>query len=148
MSTDTNATDVLGLITQLRDLDPKVRRGLNRNFKTAAEVVAAKARTNASWSRRIPRAIKVRAARSKRFPGAEIYVAAEEAPHARPYERGSGSRTTSFRHPVFKREGRPNVWVEQSTRPFVRPAFKSDGQQFLHACNRAVTDAAKTAGFI
>lgn len=144
---DQNAVDVLGLINDLRGMGPKVTRNLNKEFKRAAEIVAAEARSNASWSSRIPRALKVRAARSRRFPGAEIYVSAAEAPHARSYELGSGRRTDSFRHPVYKREGRPNVWVEQETRPFVRPAFKSKGFAFTHACNRSVNEAAREAGF-
>lgn len=144
---DRNAEDILGLINDLRGMGPKVVRNLNKNFKDAAEIVAAEARSNASWSTRIPKALKVRAARSRRFPGAEIYVSASEAPHARPYEHGDGRRTDSFRHPVYKREGRPNVWVQQATRPFVRPAFKSKGFAFTHACNRAVNEAAREAGF-
>lgn len=144
---DRNSDDILGLIKDLQGMDPKVRRNLNKNFKNAAESVAEEARSNASWSTRIPAAIKVRASRSRRFPGAEIYVRHADAPHARPYEHGSGRRRDSFRHPVYQREGRPNVWVEQATRPFVRPAFKRKGFEFTHACNRAVNDAAREAGF-
>lgn len=145
---DRNANDILGLVKDLQAMGPEVSRNLNKEFKAAAEAVAAAARSNASWSTRIPAAIKVRAARSRRFPGAEIYVRHAEAPHARPYEHGSGGRRDSFRHPVYKRPGRPNRWVEQATRPFVRPAFKAKGFEFTHGANRAVNDAARQAGFL
>lgn len=141
---DQTAEDVRKLINDLRKIGDGVGRNLGKEFKKAAGPVADQARSNASWSTRIPGAISVGVSSSRRFPGAQIKVAKGPAPHARLYEFGSGRRSASFRHPVY---GNREVWVEQATRPFIRPAIRAKGEGFIKACDAAVDQAARANGF-
>lgn len=141
---DTTSEDVRKLVNDIRKIGGQVPRELNKTFKRAAEPVAQQAQANASWSTRIPGAIKVKVAQSRRFPGAQIVVDKDKAPHSRLYEFGSGRRSTSFRHQVF---GNEDNWVEQSTRPFIRPALVAKGDGFIKACDDAVDIAARLSGF-
>lgn len=141
---DQSSEDVRKLINDLRKIGDGVGRNLGKEFKRAAEPVAAQARANASWSSRIPAALTVGVSSSRRYPGAQIKVSKDRAPHARLYEFGSGRRTATFRHPVY---GNRQNWVEQSTRPFIRPAVRAKGDGFIKACDRAVDEAARANGF-
>lgn len=141
---DTTSGDVRKLVNDIRKMGGTVSRELGKEFKKAAGPVADQAKSNASWSTRIPGAIKTGTSRSRKFPGAQIKVSKDRAPHARLYEFGSGSRSRSFRHPVY---GDRNNWVEEATRPFIRPAIRAKGDGFIKAADRAVDTAAREAGF-
>lgn len=130
------------LVNDLRKIGDGVGRNLGKEFKKAAGPVAQQARANASWSSRIPGAISVGVSSSRRFPGAQIKVSKDKAPHARLFE--FPGRGGSFRHPVY---GNREVWVEQRGRPFIRPAVRQMGGDFVKAADRAVDSAAKAAGF-
>jgi len=138
----TGSDDVRQLVNDLRKIGDGVGRNLGKEFKRAAGPVAQQARANASWSSRIPGAISAGVSSSRRFPGAQIKVAKGKAPHARLFE--FPGRGGSFRHPVH---GNREVWVEQRGRPFIRPAVRAKGGEFIKAADRAVTSAAKAAGF-
>lgn len=104
----------------------ELRQELRPRLKEAGEVIASEARSNASWSTRIPGAIRVQALFGRLTGGVVVKVDRNKAPHARALEgitarRGALSRTTggTFRHPVF---GDRDVWVDQPTRPFLAPA--------------------------
>lgn len=142
--TDHTSDDVRKLVNDIRKIGGTVSRELGKEFKKAAGPVANQARINAGWSTRIPGALQVGTSRSRRFPGAQIKVSKDRAPHARLYEFGSGSRKKSFRHPVY---GDMETWVEESTRPFIRPAVRAKGNEFIKAADRAVDTAAKAGGF-
>ena len=114
------------LARDLGRIPVELRQELRPGLKAAGEVVASEARINASWSTRIPAAIKVFALFGRLTGGVVVKVDRSKAPHARPLEgiaarRGALSRTHSgtFRHPVF---GDRDVWVDQPTRPFLAPA--------------------------
>lgn len=141
---DQTAEDVRKLVNDLRKIGDGVGRNLGKEFKRAAVPVAQQAAANASWSSRIPGAISVGVSSSRRYPGAQIKVAKGPAPHARLYEFGSGRRSSSFRHPVH---GNREIWVEQQTRPFIRPAVRAKGEGFIKACDRAVDETARAHGF-
>lgn len=138
----TGSEDVVKLVNDLRKIGDGVGRNLGKEFKRAAGPVAQQARANASWSSRIPGAISVGVSSSRRFPGAQIKVSKDKAPHARLFEYPG--RGGSFRHPVY---GNREVWVEQRGRPFIRPAVREKGGEFVKAADRAVNSAAKAAGF-
>lgn len=122
----------------LRAMSKEVRREIRPALKKAAEPMVAAARANASWSSRIPRAIRV--AVIKR--GVEIRVSAKRAPHARPYEGISGNG--QFRHPVF---GNRDRWVPQKTRPFLDPAVKAHRNKIRPSLFAIVEEAAKRHGY-
>jgi hypothetical protein len=135
----TGADDLRGLINHLRAIDKTTIRNLNTELKAAAEPIAADARRRASWSTRIPGAIRVGVSRSRARPGATIRVATANAPHARPYE-GFGKK--SFRRQVYGK-----AWVTQPTRPYLMPAVKAGRDGYRAAVEKAVRDAAAKHGF-
>jgi hypothetical protein len=140
--TDSTSEDVLKLVNDLRKISGGVGRNLGKEFKKAAGPVAQQAKANASWSSRIPGAITVGVSSSRRYPGAQIKVSKEKAPHARLFEwPGRGG---SFRHPVY---GNREVWVSQRGSPFIRPAVRAKGGEFIKACDRAVDETARAHGF-
>lgn len=122
----------------LREMSTEVRRGIRPALKEVAEPMVAQARANASWSTRIPGAIRVSVLKR----GVEIRVSRKKAPHARSYEGIGGNQ--SFKHPVFGDRG---VWVQQGTRPFLDPAVKQHRKKIAPALMRVVEDAAKRHGY-
>jgi len=126
----------------LKDMAPQVRRELNKTLKTAGEGILADARSNASWSSRIPGSL------SMTVTATRIGIKADrrKAPHARPYEGIAGlfSTARSFRHPLF---GDKSNWFSEATRPFMAPAVRANETQFMDAAGEAVNDAARAAGW-
>jgi hypothetical protein len=126
-----DGSQIIAFSLQLRDVPKELRPELRRNIIDAADVIAAAARSNASWSSRIPDAISTRV-RFGTGSAVQIVVNSAKAPHARPFE-GIGQRADTFRHPVFGRD----IWVEQPQRPFLVPAV----QQHEDAVVRGVQSA-------
>lgn len=115
-------TDVSSLAIGLGKVPVQVRAAVRPAVNQAAELIAAQARANASWSSRIPGAISTSVRFSSRG-GAVVRVSSAAAPHARPYE-GIGNPGSTFRHPVYGNDW----WVEQAERPFLIPARQAKGE--------------------
>lgn len=130
------------LIRQHGKFPDDLRQGLRPAMREAAQPVLGDARRRSGWSTRIPRAMRLATSFTRRQAGVSIVVDRTRAPHARPHEGIRGNRT--FRHPVH---GNRNVWVEQSTRPFLVPAADMHGRRVVEAVNRVVDDAANKAGY-
>lgn len=131
------------LVEDLGKIPPELRRQIRPALRRVAEPVLAEARANASWSSRIPGAMKISPSFSKRRPGISIVVSARRAPHARANEDlDADGRVT---HPVF---GNRRNWVVQKARPFLFRAVRSkaDGAMSEEA-GRVVDQAARSAGF-
>lgn len=141
--TETPSVEIFKLARDLKSMGGKVSRYLNREYKGAADPVARAAASNASWSTQIPGAIKVRASRSRVFPGADIVVSGTR--HGRLYEGLTKGGRGRFRHKTFGRGG--TGWVSQRTRPFIRPAVRSGIEGFAKATDNAVIAVAKEHGF-
>ena len=113
---DVSAPSLAKLAKELRATDKLLLKKLRDGLRNSASPALERARANASWSKRIPRATTI----SMQFParGARVRlrVNAQRAPHARAYE-GVGGDT--FRRRVYGK-----AWVEQRTRPFLIPAAK------------------------
>lgn len=122
----------------LRNMSTEVRRNLRPTLEQAARPIVTQAQANASWSTRIPGAIRL----STLKRGVEIRVSSRKAPHARPYEGIRGNR--SFRHPVM---GNRDVWVAQQTRPFLQPAARAHGRQATEKVAKMIDRAARNNGF-
>jgi hypothetical protein len=131
------------LVHELGRMPDDIRTGLRIGFRKAGQAVMADAKTNASWSSRIPAAMSLRTSTKAKSAGVFIRVDAKKAPHARPYE-GFSNRGDSFRHPVF---GHREVWVTQATRPFLYPAAVKGRDRVQAAAELAVRQAALRAGF-
>ena len=122
----------------LRAMSTEVRREVRPALQKAAEPMIRTARSNAAWSRRIPRAIKLSVLKR----GVEIRVSKRIAPHARPLEGIRGNRT--FRHPFF---GNREVWFDQKTRPFLTPAVRKHRREIVPLLAKVIEDAAKRHGY-
>lgn len=118
------ANEVEELIKELGKIPKDLRTALRPGLREAGQEVAEDARRRASWSTRIPRAIRVSTTFSGRTPGVSVVVNKNKAPHGRPFEHGGGPG--EFRHPVF---GNRQVWVSQKARPFLYPALVAKGDE-------------------
>lgn len=134
----------LGLAQLSRDLyrmSPALRSRLGKTIRDLGKGMESDAKSNASWSSRIPGAIKVSGTVTPNAVGVALRVSTGAAPHARPYEGLDGG--SSFRHPVY---GGP-AWVSQGTRPYARPAQEKAGKELPEAGMKAIEEAAAEAGF-
>lgn len=129
------------LARDLYRLGPATRRNLGKRFREIGQPVLAEAQRRASWSTRIPAAMRVSSELRDTAVGMRLRVSAAAAPHARSYEGLGGGDT--FRHPVFGR----SWWVVASTRPFAVPAVRANEGRAAQACADAFTDAARECGF-
>lgn len=135
---DSFASELRRAAADLRGFSTQVRREIRPAVKRAAEPMVAAARANASWSTRIPGAIKI----STLKRGVEIRVSRKRAPHARPYEGIAGGST--FRHPVY---GNRDRWVTQQTRPFLEPAVRQHMPKVRAELIAMLDDAATRHGY-
>lgn len=122
----------------LRAMSTEVRREIRPALKKAAEPMVSTARANASWSQRIPGAIRLAVVKR----GVDIRVSKRKAPHARPYEGIGGN--AQFRHPVH---GNRDRWVSQKTRPFLEPAVKAHRSEIRPRLLAIVDEAARRHGY-
>lgn len=129
------------IVTDLRQIPREVRREVGPGIRKAAGPVLQAARGNASWSSRIPGALRLAVRFGRRTSGVALVASARKAPHARPYE--NLGRPGVFRHPVGGRDR----WVAQRARPFAWPAVRDHRQEIRQAIDDTVTDAARRHGF-
>lgn len=135
-----DATRILSFAVQLRDVPKEIQKDLRRNILDAADVIVQRARSNASWSSRIPNAISARV-RFGTGSAVRIVVDSRQAPHARPYE-GIGQRGETFRHPLFGKD----IWVEQQRRPFLVPAIRQHEDDVVKGVQDAINSAFSSLG--
>lgn len=128
------------VVNDLRQIPAKVRQQMRPTLVKAAEPMLRDAKRNASWSSRIPGAIRLAVTKK----GVTIVVSASKAPHARAYEGISSDRTGNFRHPVHGHEDR---WVTQRQRPFLMPAVNAHKDDVEPAIRQMVQDVAREHGF-
>jgi hypothetical protein len=122
-------TGLRELRRDLRRAAPAIDRALGVRMRTAGQTVAAQARSNASWSRRIPSAITV----SVRQSTISLRLSAAQAPHGRLYELRK-----SWRHPLY---GDRAHWFSQRGRPFMQPAVDARTGDVLTAVQVGVNQA-------
>lgn len=124
------------LLEQFADVPKELRPAIRRAVNEAASGFMADVKADASWSSRIPAAVRTKTSFSQRAPGVRVYVDASRAPHARPYEgMAKGGNERLFRHPVY---GNREAWVTQATRPFFRPNVEKHRQPVLDAIESAL----------
>lgn len=129
------------LIKDLGEIPRAVQRELRPAFRQAAKPAVARIRQNASWSSRIPAAVKVSTSFG-RTPGVMIRVDSKKAPHARPIEHDG--QPGMFRHPVY---GNREVWRDQPARPFFYRGVETTADQIRDAIGDVITDVAGRHGF-
>lgn len=145
-----DASELSVIADRLAMVPPEMNDELRPALAAVGAKVKGAAAAGASWSTRIPAALRVRVRFGTRNPGVFVYADAARAPHARPYEGMSGRNP--FRHPVFARghdyhwvEGGA-TWVDQAARPFLAPALKANESVVKAAMQEAVSEAFRKAG--
>jgi len=136
-------SDIANLVADLGQLTPEMRKAMRAQMLRAGKGALTDAKSKASWSSRIPGAISLGVRTNANNVGVFLRVNADKAPHARPFE-GITDRRATFRHPVF---GDREVWVEQTTRPFLAPAVQDAKPAVMTGLRAAVQDAARAANF-
>jgi hypothetical protein len=136
--------DLRQLYVDLKGVEGNLRVELRKGVKAAAEPIAAAVRSAASWSSRIPGAIRVKPSFGARSTGVTITVDSGRAPEARVLEHGGRSGT--FRHPVY---GNREVWVSQKAQPFFFTTVSSSSavDQAERSILAAMDAVARKAGF-
>ncbi|KXK63354.1 hypothetical protein AWW66_03305 [Micromonospora rosaria] len=134
------------MYADLSQIPKDVRKDLRPALKKTGDQVAADAKGRASWSSRIPGAIRVKVLYGRGRAGVIITVSRKRAPHARPYEGIAARRgnAANFRHPLF---GNRERWYTQRTRPFLLPAAQARRAQVRADIVKVVADAARRRGF-
>lgn len=137
MSQATEA-ELRGLLRDLSQAPRAIQTGTRRVMRQVGSDVLDAAKSNAGWSTQIPAAMGMRVTLAGDGPGVELRVNTKAARHGRVMEGFSG---LVFRHPVFAREGRPQVWVPQTARPYLTPAVAQGADQFRREAAEAASEA-------
>jgi hypothetical protein len=132
---------IRALAKELDGIPKELRQKLRPALRAAAEPVVQDARSRASWSTRIPRAISM-SVRFSRDPGVLIRVRRSVAPHGRAYEGITGA--SDFVHPVFGHRDRE---VAEGTRPYLEPAVRAAADNVLATAAGVVEQVARERGF-
>lgn len=135
------SSDLRQLYVDLKNVEGNLRVELRKGVANAATPVVQAVRSGASWSGRIPGAVKAKPSFSAKQAGVSIVVDSKKAPEARPLEHnGQGG---NFRHPVYARPDRTRsqwTWVNQPARPFFWHGVQAADSQ-VDAAMVAVLDA-------
>lgn len=126
-----DAAALKNLGAALRKSQPALYRESQKSLRVEGQKIAERAKSNASWSTRIPQTVRVRAAGVN---AVIVSAGGQDAPHAKPIEHAGAEGT--FRHPVG---GNRDVWVDQPARPFLHPAALERLQESAEAVAAALT---------
>jgi hypothetical protein len=144
LKVDIDTKDLRQLYVDLKGVEGNLRVELRKGVKAAAEPIASAVRSAASWSSRIPGAVRVKPSFGARSTGVTITVDGGRAPEARVLEHGG--RGGNFRHPVY---GNREVWVSQRAQPFFFTTVSSGSA--VDSAEKAILAAmdaiARKAGF-
>jgi len=136
--------DLRQLYVDLKGVEGNLRVELRKGVKAAAEPIASAVRSAASWSSRIPGAVRVKPSFGARSTGVTVTVDGGRAPEARVLEHGG--RGGTFQHPVY---GNRDVWVPQKAQPFFFTTVSSGSAvgNAERAILAAMDAVARKAGF-
>ncbi len=125
----------------MRALPEATRRALRPKLRAAGQAIMRDAMGRASWSTRIPGAMRVTTSFRQGREGVKVTVNGRIAPHARAYEDLT-TRGPEFKHPVFGRKG---ARAMQATRPFLLPAAQAAAPTVNQMMRDALDEAAQQA---
>lgn len=133
--------EIRRLVRDLGKLPPEIRKELRPAIKEVGNVVVRDAQRRASWSTRIPGAIRIGANFSSGSrAGVTLIGNVRKAPHLRPWEHLGFQ--APYRHPVFGR-----VWVSQMARPFFFPAVAAHAEDVDKKIGEVIDTVARKHGF-
>jgi hypothetical protein len=131
-----DVSELTSLMRDFQDVPAKLRPAIRREVAAAGKGFTDAVKADASWSSRIPGAVKIKTSFAQRGAGVRVFVDSKAAPHARPYEGlAPGGNRNAFRHPVY---GNREVWVTQATRPFFAKNIAPHRAKFLDALQTAL----------
>lgn len=136
-----SVTDLSKLSRDMREVTKDLSRGFTAALKVAVEPVAAQARENASFSRKIPGTIKVTSTGGKAKVRVRVSAGGARAPMAAAFEHMG--RDGFFRHPVFGHRG---TWVSQQARPFLMKALTSSADSVAVDVEKAIDEYLRNNG--
>lgn len=148
--------DFSRLVRDIRDFDPKLANATRRRLRDAAKPAVADVqrrlmgrtfKTDAGLARGLAAGTKVSIRTAKRGGGIAITTTTAGFKGADREAKAAMVRAynkRSFRHPVFKREGRPEVWVRQNGRPYFGTVLYEKKAAMQDAMEKALQDAAAT----
>lgn len=137
-----DVADLSKLANDLKSIDKDLRKDLMKRIRQAAEPVRQAVQAEASWSRRIPAAVRIRTSYAARGASVTVFVDAKKAPEARPLN--NHDRSGTFRHPVF---GNRDNWVAQPARPFLDRGARNAEGSVAREVEKVYDDVKRRAGF-
>jgi hypothetical protein len=149
--------DLYALKKQCDAVSKNAAKELKKGLTEAAAPMRAKVAAAASWSTRIPRAVKVNTRFTAKTTSVAITVNQKQAPHARPLE--NDGRPGFFTHPVPVRAkgtrrgrlgqaARGQVVVKQKARPFFFDTITDEDRRMTRVAVEDVADGIeKQLGF-
>jgi hypothetical protein len=130
-------------ISEFEKFPPDLRKEMRPMLRKSGEQAMLRARSNFSWSSRIPKAIKVSVTFSKRTAGIRLTGNKRIAPHMRAYE--NLGRHGFFRAPTGTP---PEPWVRHRSRPgFFRAADVALAKDLDRKIGEIVDTTARKHGF-
>lgn len=143
LSLSIDTKDLNQIYKDLKEVEGNLRVEMRKGIKVAIEPVKAAVIDEASWSSRIPGAVKTKVSFNAKSAGASVYVDSDVAPEAAPINNRDHSG--SFRHPVF---GDRETWTNQQARPFMQVALRAaNGSQVAAAIDDVIDAVIRKAGF-
>lgn len=146
--------DLYALTKQLQGVDRKLATAMKREMRKVAEPIRRRVATEASWSKRIPKATKASTRFTAKTSSVLITVNRRQAPHARPLE--NDGREGFFEHPIpiraagtrrgRLRQARRGSTVRQAARPFFAKAILREDHNIDRALERVADDFERQAG--
>lgn len=144
-----DSSDLRKLYQDLKVAGDGLQIDLRRQIKKAGDGLVSAVKKEASWSSRIPGAVKVKTSFGAKNAGVTVYVDAGKAPEAAPLNNQGNSGT--FRHPVFPDAAgqirQQWTWVSQRAQPFFDGPIAREGNNTLALIQEVIDDFAARAGF-
>lgn len=137
-----NPQDLSALHAAAKAAEGTVQVELRRGIKAAAAPMVRGVKAEASWSKRIPGAVKTSVSFAKKGATVKIVVDAKRAPEAAPLN--NAGKSSAFRHPVF---GSRENWVNQKSRPFFLVGAKRGFKEADAAMVKVMDEIAAKLGF-
>lgn len=137
-----NSPDLRQLYVDLKNVPGNLRAELRKGVVAAVKPVVTSVQAQASWSTRIPGAVKTKTSFAAKSAGVSVFVDSTIAPEAAPIN--NKGNTGDFRHPVFadaRNQTRDGwTWVAQGAIPFFDKGIASADAAINNAM-QAVMDA-------
>lgn len=148
MQFEVTAPELRQLYVDLKGVEGNLRVELRHGITDAADGVVAAVVAAASWSTRIPGAVRAKPSFSAKSTGVSIVVDGKAAPEAKPLN--NRGRPGEFRHPVHGDPAKTReqwTWWPQPARPFFDMTIAARSPAITRRIEQVADDVARKAGF-